>query len=93
LVGSLHEFVGWFLGRVPLDHLPSAHITIDASAVGNWQFGMAHEIQRTAVPTDKVAAIGGRCGTHADIICAFATLHASAYPRGQYRKFPRGQNG
>ena len=40
-VGALHEFVGWFLGRVPLDHLPSANITIDAAAVSNGQFGIA----------------------------------------------------
>ena len=43
-VGSLHEFVGWFLGRVPLDHLPSANITIDGAAVSNGQFGIADEI-------------------------------------------------
>ena len=59
-VGSLHEFVGWFLGRVPLDHLPSANITIDAAAASNGQFGIAHEVLRLAVPTDKVIAKGER---------------------------------
>src|SRR5450830_1901092 len=63
-VGSLHEFVGWFLGRVPLDHLPSANITIDAAAVSNGQFGIAYEILRLAVPTDKVIAKGERWGAH-----------------------------
>ena len=43
-VGSLHELIGWFLGRVPLDHLPSANITIDGAAVSNGQFGIADEI-------------------------------------------------
>jgi hypothetical protein len=70
-VGSLHEFVGWFLGRVPLDHLPSANITIDAAAVSNGQFGIAYEILRLAVPTDKVIAKGERWGAHRGIICAF----------------------
>jgi hypothetical protein len=32
-VGSLHEFVGWFLGRVPLSHPLSANLTIDAVTV------------------------------------------------------------
>src|SRR5450759_4683399 len=70
-VGSLHEFVGWFLGRVPLDHLPSANITIDAAAVSNGQFGIAHEVLRLAVPTDKVFAKGEQWGAHRGIICAF----------------------
>jgi len=77
-VGSLHEFVGWLLGSVPLDHLPSANITIDAAAVSNGQFGIAHEVLRPAVPTDKVTAIGECWGAHRGIICALAPQHASA---------------
>src|SRR6266852_3166321 len=77
-VGSLHEFVGWFPGRVPLVHLPSANITIDAAAVSNGQFGIAHDVLRPAVPTDKVTAIGECWGTHRGIICALAPQHASA---------------
>ena len=77
-VGSLHEFVGWFLGRVPLDHLHSANITIDAAAVSNGQFGIAHAVLRPAVPTDKVIAIGERWGAHRGIICASAPQNASA---------------
>jgi hypothetical protein len=64
LVGSLHEFVGWFQGRVPLDHLPTADSTIGAPAVSNRQFGIAHEVLRSAVRTDKVARIKGFWGAH-----------------------------
>src|SRR3979411_2082309 len=82
LVGSFHEFVGWFLGRVPLDHLPSANITIDAAAVSNGQFGIAHDVLRRAVPTDKVIAIGGCWGAHRGIICAWAGLGTTIFLRG-----------
>src|SRR5205823_2673586 len=77
-VGSLHEFVGWFQGRVPLDHLSSANITINAAAVSNGQFGIAHEVMRPAVPTDEVAAIGECWRAHRGIICASAPQYASA---------------
>jgi hypothetical protein len=80
-VGSLHEFVGWFLGRVPLDHLPSANITIDAATVSNGQFGIAHVVLRPAVPTDKLFAIGECWGAHRSIVCASATPNASAMRR------------
>jgi hypothetical protein len=71
-VGSLHEFVGWCLGRVPLDHLSSANITIDAAAVSNGQFGIAYEVLGAAVSTDKVIAIDKCWGAHGGIICALA---------------------
>jgi hypothetical protein len=71
-VGSLHEFEGWFLGRVPLDHLPSANITIGTAAVSDGQFGIAHDVHRPAVPTDKVSARGECWGAHRGIICALA---------------------
>src|SRR5450759_3068971 len=77
-VGSLHEFVGWFLGRVPLNHLPSANITINATAVSNGQFGIAHEVLRPAVPTGEVGARGEWFGRHQPMICALARQHASA---------------
>jgi hypothetical protein len=77
LVGSLDKPVGWFLGGVPLDHLPSANITINAAAVGNGQFGIAHEVQRPAVPTDKVIAKGECWGGHRSIICASVAQYAS----------------
>ena len=57
-VGSLYEFVGWLPGGVPLDHLPSANLTIDATAVSNGQFGIAHVVLRPAVPTDEVTDRG-----------------------------------
>src|SRR5260370_42371899 len=63
-VGSLHEFVGWFQGRVPLDHLPPADATIGTAAVSNGQFGIADEILCSAVPTDKVTRIRGCWGAH-----------------------------
>ena len=69
LVRTLYEPVGWFLGRVPLDHLPSTNITIDASAVSNGQMGVAHDVLRPAVPTDKVGAVGECWGAHRGIIC------------------------
>jgi hypothetical protein len=77
-VASLHEFVGWLLGRIPLDHLTSAHITIDAAAVSDGQTGVAHGVLRPAVPTDKVNAIGECWGIHRGIICALATQRTSA---------------
>ena len=60
-----------FLGRVPLDHLSSANITINAAAVSNGQVGISDEVLRPAVPTDKVIAKGERWGAHRGIICAF----------------------
>ena len=78
-VASLYEFVGRLLGRVPLDHLPSANITIDAAAVSNGQFGIAHDVLRPAMPTDKVAAIGECSGAHRGILCALALQHASTH--------------
>jgi hypothetical protein len=57
-VGSLYEFVGWLPEGVPLDHLPSANIAIDAAAVSNGHFSIAHEVLRPAVPTDEVTARG-----------------------------------
>jgi hypothetical protein len=69
-VGSLNEFEGWFLGRVPLDHLPAANFTIDAAAVSNGQFGITHEVQRSAVPTDKVIAKGECWSARRSMICA-----------------------
>jgi hypothetical protein len=75
--GSLHEFVGWFPRRIPLDHLPSANITIDTTAVSNGQFGVAHEILRPAVPTDKVIARGECWGAHRHVIYALVPTHAS----------------
>ena len=56
-VGSLHEFVGWLQGRVPLDHFSSANIAIDAAAVSDGQFGIGRDVLRSAVWTEKVAAI------------------------------------
>src|ERR1700730_7842637 len=53
LVGSLHELVGWFLGRVPPDHLPSANIATVAAAFGNGQFNVAHGVLRPAAPTRR----------------------------------------
>jgi hypothetical protein len=76
-VWALHEFVGWFLGGIPLDHLPSANMTIDTVAVSNGQFGIAHEILRPAVPTEKVAARGECWGAHRCIIYPLAPAHAS----------------
>jgi hypothetical protein len=58
-------------GKSSTGSLPSANITIDAAAVSNGQFGIAYEVLRLAVPTDKVIAIGERWGAHRGIICAF----------------------
>ena len=58
--------------------MPSANITIDAAAVSNGQFSIAHEVLRPAMPTDKVVAIGECWGAHRGIICALAPQHASA---------------
>jgi len=63
-VGSLNEFVGWFLGRVPLDHLTSANITINTAAISYRQFSIANKILRSAVSTEEVAARGDCWGTH-----------------------------
>jgi hypothetical protein len=86
-VGSLHEFVGWFLGRAPLDHLPSANITIDAAAVSNGQFGIAHEILRLAVPTDRRQGrhgVAARLNSLGEALAAFPrSRHAQACDRGQ----------
>jgi len=59
-VGALHEFIGWFPGRIPLDHLPAANVTIDAAAVSNGQLGITDQILRPAVTTIK-ATTGGEC--------------------------------
>jgi hypothetical protein len=67
--GSLHEFIGWFLGRVPLDHFSPANITIDAAAVSDGQFGIAHHVLRAAVRTEKVPAMGDCLGDHRGTIC------------------------
>ena len=69
-VGSFCEFVGWLLGRVPLDHSPSANITIDTAAVSNGQSGIAHEVLRPAVPADKLIDMGACRGAHRGIIGA-----------------------
>jgi hypothetical protein len=69
-VGSLHELVGRLLGRIPLDHLPPANVTIDAAAVSNGQVGIAHQVLRSAVSTNKVTARGGWWGAHRGIIYA-----------------------
>jgi hypothetical protein len=83
-VGSLHEFVGWFQGRVPLDHLPSANSTIGAAAVGNGQFGIADEVLRSAVPTDEVTRIRGCWGAHWGDIYALVIQRASRNSRNGF---------
>jgi hypothetical protein len=77
-VGALHEFVRWFQGRVPLDHFPSTNITIGAAAVSNGQFGIAHDVLRSAVRTDKVTEIKGFWDAHRGDIYALTLQHASA---------------
>jgi hypothetical protein len=77
LIRTLYEPVGRYLGRVPLDHLPSTNIAIDASTVSNGQLGVAHDVLRPAVSTDKVGAVGECWGAHRDIICASAAQYAS----------------
>jgi hypothetical protein len=84
-VGSLHEFVGWFEGRVPLDHLPSANIAIDAATVSNRQFGIPHDVLRSAVPTDKVAVKGESRSAHRGIICALADTFERVLAGGSFR--------
>jgi hypothetical protein len=56
-VGALDEFVGWFPGRVPLDHLSSANLAISAAAVGNGQLDSAYYVQCAAMSTGKFAAM------------------------------------
>jgi hypothetical protein len=53
-------------------HLPSANITIGTAAVSDGQFGIAHDVHRPAVSTDKVSARGECWGAHRGIICALA---------------------
>src|SRR5258708_24039138 len=69
-VRSLHEFVGWFLGRIPSDHSPPANIAIDAAAVSNGQYSVADEVLGPAVRANKVTARGKCWGAHRDILYA-----------------------
>ena len=70
-VGSLHEFVGWFLGRVPLSHPLSANLTIDAVTVSNGQFGIAHDVLCSAMWAAKVnVMVQSRAAHYYCIICA-----------------------
>jgi hypothetical protein len=57
LVGlSLHQFVGWFLGRIPLDHSSPANLTIGAAAISNTQWPIADEVLRSAVPAGEATS-------------------------------------
>jgi len=69
-LGLLHKFVGGFSRRIPLDHLPSANLTIDTAAVSNGQFGIADKILGAAVPTIKVTDRGWCWAAHRCIISA-----------------------
>jgi hypothetical protein len=75
-VGSLHEFVEWSLGRFPQHHSPPANITIDAAAISNWQSGVANEVLRPTVRTNKIVTRGKCWGAHRDIIYALTSAHA-----------------
>jgi len=80
-VGALHEFIGWFQGRVPLEHLSSANLAINAAAISDGQLGIPHDILCSAVSTDKIAGIGGCGGAHSGIIYARVLLRYSRFSR------------
>jgi hypothetical protein len=88
--GALHEFVGWLQRRVPLDHFPSANITIDAAAVSYGQVGIGHDVLRTAVSTEKVSAMDDCSSAHRGIVCTLAeTLDRVLAGGSSSRQFAR----
>ena len=56
-LGSLHEPIAWLQSRIPLGHPPFATLTIVATAVGNRQFGMTHNVSCPAIRAAKVNAM------------------------------------